>query len=182
MLNFINVNCIDWSRKALDYQCDIWEFNDEIWHCVFIKWNWHLIYNFLNDSIYLWAFWLWFENSLQHSHIYKLGTKASPCIRASSVRSQIWGSCNHVCFGGEATWQLVMGKSLINYTSVDPWLKTSTRVAFFLPVKRFQSQYRSLTTQPNEVKIFDKECMTFEIWFLIYLNHYIILFIIVSKV
>jgi hypothetical protein len=163
MLNFINVNCIDWSRKALDYQCDIWEFNDEIWHCVFIKWNWHLIYNFLNDSIYLWAFWLWFENSLQHSHIYKLGTKASPCIRASSVRSQIWGSCNHVCFGGEATWQLVMGKSLINYTSVDPWLKTSTRVAFSCLWKGFSPNTGA--SQPSQTKW---KCLTKSVWHLRY--------------
>jgi hypothetical protein len=57
-----------------------------------------------------------------------------------------------------------MGEFLRNYMG-NPMAKDSKEGHFFLPEKRFQSQYGDCTTQLDGLKTFDNECMTFGRWF-----------------
>jgi hypothetical protein len=57
-----------------------------------------------------------------------------------------------------------MGEFLRNYMG-NPMARDSKKGRFFLPEKRFQSQYGDCTTQSEGEKTFENEFMTFRRWF-----------------
>jgi hypothetical protein len=57
-----------------------------------------------------------------------------------------------------------MDEFLRNYMG-NPMARDSKKGRFFLPEKRFQSQYGDCTTQSEGEKTFENEFMTFRRWF-----------------
>jgi len=109
----------------------------------------------------MWTLWLWFENSVWHSEIYKLGTEVSPCIRMSSVwilnfeivqLCVLWRERQHSnrpwVNSSETIWAV-------------PWLESPRRVVSSCPRIGFSSNMG--TAQPNQT---GRKRLTTSVWHL----------------